>query len=117
MLCPNWIALSLVPVSEHALSDQPQLAIAHMTGPVAVTTNQFWGVLNIDIVVSSLNTFPDMVMLRLVGPHHNRLSGVYKRLNRLTLVILVHWSYILHFHIGLNETNILRDVLGFENFL
>ena len=70
-MCPNWVTLNLVLVLEHALSNQPQLVIAHMTGPVAVTINRVWGVLNIDIVVSSLNTFPDMVMLRLVGPHHN----------------------------------------------
>ena len=72
VLCLNWIALCLVPVLEHALSNQPQLAIAHMMRPVAVTTKQVWGVLNIDTVVNSSNNLPDMVtLLRLVGPHHN----------------------------------------------
>ena len=68
MLYPNWIMLSLVPVPEHALSDQPHLAIAHNAGPVTMTIKLVWGVLNIDIVVCSLDTVPDMVMLKLVGP-------------------------------------------------
>ena len=69
-MCPNWVALSLVLVSEHVLSDQPQRVIFHITGPVSVTTNRVWGILDIDIVVNSLNTFPGMVMLILMGPYH-----------------------------------------------
>ena len=69
MLYPNRIALSLVPFPEHALSDQPQLAISHILGPVAMTTNTGWEGLNIGIVVWSLDTFPNMVMIRLVGPY------------------------------------------------
>ena len=90
MLCPNWIVLCLVPVSEHVLSNQPQLAIAQTKRPVAVTTKRVWGVENL---VSSLNNLPDMVtLLRLVGPHHNELSGVFKRMRlyRTMLVTMVH---------------------------
>ena len=103
-MCPNWVALSLVPVSEHALYHQPQLLIAYMMRPVAVTTNRVWGVLNIDIVVSSLNNLPDMVtLLRLVGPPHYWLSGVFsrERLNSTHKVTKVYWSLFLPLQSGL----------------
>ena len=63
LLHPHRTTLWLVPVTEHVLSDQPQLVIAHLLGSGAMTRDTVQGVL----VASSVLSLPDILPNPLVA--------------------------------------------------
>ena len=65
MLCPHRITLWLIPVMEHALSDKPQVTIAHLLGFGAATRAGVQGVLVASSALSLLDLLLNSLITRL----------------------------------------------------
>ena len=65
MLCPHRITLWLIPVTERALSNKPQMMIAHLLGFGAVTRDTVKGVLVASSTLSLLDKVLNFLVTRL----------------------------------------------------